>query len=121
MSSLTLTDTEKQSLERLKETGSYRGDRLIHVSYQRLQDLTTAHRALLRLLKEPDTSGTSVDKNGKPIVLQDYHANDITGVQIGQLGHKLWVCIDGVAVLRVVSPTIELEDMRKAENEPTSI
>ena len=121
MNNQPLSSLEKEALERLKGTSDYRGDRLIHISYQRIQDLTAAHRALLRLLKEPDTSGTSIDKNGKLIVLQDYHANDITGVQIGHLGHKLWVCIDGVAVLRVVSPTIELEDMRKTKNEPTSI
>lgn len=50
------------------------------------------------------------DKNGKEIVLQDYVASEIVGVQIGTLGHKLWVCIDGVAVLRVISPIIEFKD-----------
>lgn len=53
------------------------------------------------------------DKNGKEIVLEDYEAAQIVGVQIGKSGHKLWVCIDGVAVLRVNSPEIVLEDMRK--------
>ncbi len=57
------------------------------------------------------------DKNGKEIVLQDYIATDIVGVQIGSLGHKLWVCIDGVAVLRVKAPLIELEDMRIKQEE----
>lgn len=55
---------------------------------------------------------TPTDTNGKPIVLQDYVASEIVGVQIGVQGHKLWVCIDGVAVLRVNSPSIVLEDMR---------
>lgn len=52
------------------------------------------------------------DKNGKPIDLQDYVASEVVGVQIGSEGHKLWVCIDGVAVLRVKAPVIDLEDMR---------
>jgi len=52
------------------------------------------------------------DKNGKEIVLQDYVATEIVGVQIGTQGHKLWVCIDGVAVLRVMSPKIELDDLQ---------
>jgi hypothetical protein len=60
-----------------------------------------------------DTKTSLVDKNGKPIVLQDYEASSITGVQIGTRGHKLWVCIDGVAVLRVGSPRIDFEDMRE--------
>ncbi len=53
-----------------------------------------------------------VDKNGKEIDLQDYEASTVVGVQIGTLGHKLWVCIDGVAVLRVNAPEIEFTDMR---------
>jgi len=53
------------------------------------------------------------DKLGKEIELRDYEATHITGVQIGTLGHKLWVCIDGVAVLRIKSPVIQLEDMSK--------
>jgi len=52
------------------------------------------------------------DKKGKEIELQDYEATHGVGVQIGHTGHKLWVCIDGVAVLRVKAPFIELEDMR---------
>lgn len=55
------------------------------------------------------------DKNGKEIILQDYESKEVVGVQIGTFGHKLWVCIDGVAVLRVKSPLIELEDMREAD------
>jgi hypothetical protein len=43
----------------------------------------------------------------------DITAEEITGVQIGQLGHKLWVCVDGQCVLRVKSPKIELDDQRK--------
>jgi hypothetical protein len=54
-----------------------------------------------------------LDKNGKEIILQDYTASKVVGVQIGTLGHKLWVCIDGVAVLRVVSPFIQFEDQRQ--------
>ena len=52
------------------------------------------------------------DKNGKEIELVDYEAKEAVGVQIGTTGHKLWVCIDGVAVLRVKSPSIVLDDMR---------
>lgn len=48
------------------------------------------------------------DKNGKPIELRDYVAKEIVGVQLGTEGHRLWVYIDGVAVLRVKSPKIEL-------------
>ena len=55
------------------------------------------------------------DKNGKEIQLIDYEAKEITGVQIGTLGRKLWVCIDGVAVLRIKSPSIELLDLRITE------
>lgn len=51
--------------------------------------------------------------NSKEVVLQDYEASETVGVQIGALGHKLWVCIDGVAVLRVRAPKIELTDMRE--------
>ncbi len=54
-----------------------------------------------------------VDKNGRPLELRDYEAKEITGVQIGILGHKLWVCVDGVAVLRIKSPKIELTDLRE--------
>ncbi len=53
------------------------------------------------------------DKNGKEIELQDYEASTVVGVQIGTLGHKLWVCIDGVAVLRVYAPRIDFKDMRE--------
>lgn len=53
------------------------------------------------------------DKNGKEIELQDYEASTVVGVQIGTLGHKLWVCIDGMAVLRVHAPRIDLTDMRE--------
>jgi len=52
------------------------------------------------------------DKNGKPIELQDYEAKTVVGVEIGHTGHKLWVCIDGVAVLRIKAPEISLTDMR---------
>jgi len=57
------------------------------------------------------------DKNGRDIELRDFDASEVVGVQIGHCGHKLWVCIDGVAVLRVKSPRIELEDMRIQEDE----
>lgn len=53
-----------------------------------------------------------LDKNNKEIKLQDYKATEVVGVQIGTLGHKLWVCIDGIAVLRVFAPKIQLTDMR---------
>jgi len=54
-----------------------------------------------------------VDRNARPLRLVDYEARENVGVQIGSLGKKLWVCIDGTAVLRVKSPQIELEDRRK--------
>ncbi|KKK60005.1 hypothetical protein LCGC14_3028700 [marine sediment metagenome] len=57
------------------------------------------------------------DKNGKEIVLQDYKASKTVGVQIGTLGHKLWVCIDGVAVLRVRSPKIKVTDLSQGDLE----
>ncbi len=44
--------------------------------------------------------------------LRDIDAIEITGVQIGTFGHKLWVCVDGECVLRVRSPEISLDDMR---------
>jgi hypothetical protein len=44
--------------------------------------------------------------------LRDYNAKEITGVQIGAQGRKLWVCVDGQCILRVVSPEIQLEDNR---------
>ena len=55
------------------------------------------------------------DKNGNEIELRDFEANTAVGVEIGHSGHKLWVCIDGVAVLRVKAPEIHLTDMRKGE------
>ena len=57
------------------------------------------------------------DKNGKDIVLQDYEAKEGAGVEVGHQGHKLWVCIDGVAVLRVKAPVVELTDMREMKEE----
>ncbi len=57
------------------------------------------------------------DKNGKEIVLQDYNANETVCVQIGTLGRKLWVCIDGVCVLRIKSPDITLNDFRIIEED----
>ncbi len=52
------------------------------------------------------------DKNGKEIILTDYEAKKVVGIQIGVTGHRLWICIDGVAVLRIKSPSIILDDMR---------
>lgn len=52
------------------------------------------------------------DKNGKEITCIDYEASEGVGIQIGATGHKLWICIDGVAVLRVKAPLIHLEDNR---------
>lgn len=51
------------------------------------------------------------DKNGKKIELVNYEAKKIVGIQIGSTRHKLWICIDGVAVLRIKSPIITFEDM----------
>ena len=64
---------------------------------------------------------TPKDKNGKEIVLQDYEAEMAVGVDIGHLGHKLWVCVDGVAVLRVKAPHIHLNDMREDSDEKTTV
>ncbi len=50
------------------------------------------------------------DKNGKEIKLEDYEAKEVVGIQIGATGHKLWICIDGVAVLRIKAPTITLKN-----------
>lgn len=58
----------------------------------------------------------ATDKNDKEIVLQDYEAKVGVGVEIGHTGHKLWVCIDGIAVLRVKAPEVCLTDMRDAED-----
>lgn len=57
------------------------------------------------------------DKNDKEIVLVDYEAKEIVGVQIGALGHKLWICLDGVAILRVKAPQITLDDSRSNAND----
>jgi len=63
------------------------------------------------------SSELMMDKNGKPLQLQDYEAKVGVGVTIGVLGHKLWVCVDGVAVLRIKAPEIMLEDMRESESD----
>ncbi len=55
------------------------------------------------------------DAKDRPIQLRDFDASHVVGVQIGALGHKLWVCIDGVAVLRVNAPEIDLTDHRKED------
>ncbi len=52
------------------------------------------------------------DKNGKKIELVDYEAKEAVGVKIGTTGHRLWICIDGIAVLRIKSPSIVLDDIR---------
>lgn len=57
------------------------------------------------------------DKNGKEIVLEDYEANTGVGVDIGCMRHRLWVCIDGAAVLRVKAPEIHLQDLRESREE----
>ena len=58
-----------------------------------------------------------VDKNKKKIELVDYEAKKVVGIQIGSLGHKLWVCLDGVAVLRIKAPCIVLTDSRLVKHE----
>ena len=40
-----------------------------------------------------------------------------TGIQIDNTGHKIWINVDGVCILRVTTPRIEIKDMRKDENE----
>ncbi len=53
--------------------------------------------------------------------LRDIVAKEITGVQIGTFGHKLWVCVDGKAVLRVKSPEIEFIDLRITQKEEETL
>jgi hypothetical protein len=82
------------------------------------EEWTRAIPIVLELLEnkgQPKSQRPTViaDKDGKEIVLQDYEAEHGVGVQIGSTGHKLWVCIDGVAALRVKAPRIELEDNRE--------
>ena len=50
----------------------------------------------------------STDKNKKRIELVDYEAKEVVGIQIGRLGHKLWICLDGVAVLRIKDLSLSL-------------
>ncbi len=59
----------------------------------------------------------ATDKNGKAIELQDYDARVAVGVQVNELKDKLWVCIDGVCVLRVNSPVISLEGYEPIKKE----
>ena len=47
---------------------------------------------------------------------RDINAQESTGVQIGTLGHKLWICVDGQCVLRIKSPKIGLTDLRIDQN-----
>jgi len=54
----------------------------------------------------------ATDKNGAELKLADYEAKSGVGVKIEPRtfgGEKLWVCVDGVAVLRVNSPKIDLD------------
>jgi hypothetical protein len=44
--------------------------------------------------------------------LVDLSATECTGVRIDARGKKLWVCVDGQAVLRVKTPKVELADDR---------
>ena len=44
--------------------------------------------------------------------LKDYQASLGAGVRINATGEKLWVCVDGICVLRVLAPEIELTDDR---------
>jgi hypothetical protein len=48
---------------------------------------------------------------------RDIISEVITGVQIDHKGHGLWVCVDGSCVLRIRSPEIYLDDMRKVCDE----
>jgi hypothetical protein len=52
------------------------------------------------------------DPAGPGLTLRDLQARHAVGVQVGTHGRRLWVCVDGVAVLRVKAPVIHLEDMR---------
>lgn len=53
-----------------------------------------------------------IKEAARPETLRDMVAEHVVGVQIGTLGHKLWVCVDGEAVLRVKAPAIEFTDLR---------
>lgn len=61
------------------------------------------------------------DKNGRTLELVDYHAKEITGVEVGRQGHKLHVCVDECCVLRVVSPRILCNDQREGPPLPDLI
>ena len=54
------------------------------------------------------------DAYGRNITVNliDINADEVVGVQIGTLGHKLWVCVDGQALLRIKAPKIEFTDCR---------
>lgn len=52
------------------------------------------------------------DKNGKEIKLEDYEAKEVVEVMISADGHRLWICVDGMAVLRVKAPQLVLDDRR---------
>ena len=73
--------------------------------------------AIVAARDKPDANAPH-DAKGRLIELRDFDATEVVGVQIGTLGHKLWICIDGIAVLRVNSPKIELEDMREPKECP---
>ena len=99
--------------------------RLLHCeSPGRAAAVTAASAAMLEIAEaivaardKPDANAPH-DAKGRLIELRDFDATEVVGVQIGTLGHKLWICIDGIAVLRVNSPKIELEDMREPKECP---
>ncbi len=73
-------------------------------------------RIPIKQIPQIENHTTFTDAKGRPVELRDFDAKHVVGVQIGSLGHKLWVCIDGISVLRVNAPEIDLTDMREAVN-----
>ncbi len=86
-----------------------------------LRALAGAYERTKQIIKQYKGERTPItDAKDRPIELRDYDAKEVVGVQIGTLGHKLWVCIDGVAVLRVYAPSIDFTDQRLPQNEETT-
>lgn len=53
------------------------------------------------------------DKLGREYTQRDYVAKEGVGVLISAARDKLWVCVDGISVLRVKG-TVKLDDMSVA-------
>ena len=77
---------------------------------------TTLVGAILAIMTNAIRKFGLKDPQPQPVFTQlDLSADEVAGVQIGRQGHKLWVCIDGLCVLRIRSPRIELTDDREID------